>query len=100
MENLSRSISRSLSRSVSSSLNVNKFWRRRSYDGRFDGRRSVRTAQLGESRSMFWKIKNLFTLARSQQHGFGSKTTSKPRPVSDSKDDFQNRMLFEIYKNM
>ncbi|GKA61699.1 hypothetical protein Tco_0761218 [Tanacetum coccineum] len=100
MEKLTRSISRSLSRSVSSSLDVNRLWKRRAYD-RFDGQRSLRTAQFGEKQGMLLRFKNMFNFSRSKQ--IGAKKTSKAARrasiASQFDNEFQNRILSVIYQN-
>ncbi|KAK1423464.1 hypothetical protein QVD17_18767 [Tagetes erecta] len=100
MENFTRSLSRSLSRSVSSSVDRNKVWRRTTYGG-FDGGRSVKTVRLGEDKhGVFWKVKNMFNFNNNKKH---DKDTSKARrssKIAASSDEFQNRLLVEIYKNM
>ncbi|KAI3665563.1 hypothetical protein L6452_44190 [Arctium lappa] len=97
MENLSRSFSRNLSRSVSSFADANRVWRRTG-NGGFDGGRSMKTVQLGEdNHGRFWKIKKMFNFTNSKKHTSKSTRSSK---IASSEDEFQNRLLFEIYKNM
>ncbi|KAJ9564386.1 hypothetical protein OSB04_000352 [Centaurea solstitialis] len=96
MENFSRSVSKNLSRSVSSFSDANKVWRRTADEG-FDGRRSIRTVHLGEdNRGRFWKIKKMFNFTNSKKD---TKSTRSSK-IAGSEDEFQNRLLFEIYKNM
>ncbi|KAL8248850.1 hypothetical protein R6Q59_005718 [Mikania micrantha] len=100
MENFTRSLSRSLSRSVSRSADRNKVWKRTT-NGGFDGRRSIKSVHLGEdNHGGFWKIKKMFSFNNSKKH---NKNTSKARQSSkmaSSNDEFQSRLLNEIYKNM
>ncbi|KAL8248849.1 hypothetical protein R6Q59_005717 [Mikania micrantha] len=88
------------SRSVSSSVDRNKVWMRTTNE-RFDGRRSIRTIHLGEdNHGAFWKIKKMFNFNNSKKYG---KDTSKARQsskIASSSDEFQSRLLNEIYKNM
>ncbi|CAH1413484.1 unnamed protein product [Lactuca virosa] len=96
MENFTRSLSRSLS----SSVDANRVWRRTTHGG-FDGGRSMRTIYLGEdNHGRFSKIKKMFNFIGSKKNG---KDASKARPsskISSSNDEFQSRLLVEIYKNM
>ncbi|KAI3502937.1 hypothetical protein L2E82_43804 [Cichorium intybus] len=100
MENFTRSLSRSLSRSVSSSVDANRVWRRTANQG-YDGGRSMRTVRLGEeNHGRFSKIKKIFSFIGSKKH---QKDASKPRrssKIASSNDEFQSRLLVEIYKNM
>ncbi|KAJ0843688.1 hypothetical protein HanRHA438_Chr15g0694041 [Helianthus annuus] len=101
MENFTRSLSISFSRSVSSSVDRNKVWRRTAYSG-FDGRRSVKTVRLGDdNHDKFWKIKNMFNFNKSRKHGKDTSTSHQSlKNIAGSSDEFQNRLLYEIYKNM
>ncbi|MFS8016817.1 hypothetical protein Hanom_Chr15g01373001 [Helianthus anomalus] len=100
MENFSRNLSRNLSRSVSTAVDRSKVWRRAAYGG-FDGGRSVKTIRLGEdNHTWFGKIKNAFNFTKSRKH---DKDTSKARrssKIASSNDEFQSRLLSEIYKSM
>ncbi|MFS8016812.1 hypothetical protein Hanom_Chr15g01372951 [Helianthus anomalus] len=98
MENFTRSLSKSLSRSVSTSVDRNKVWRTRA-NADFDDGRSINTVHLGEdSHGGFWKIKNIFNFNNSRKH---KKDTSKAhQKIASSSDEFQSRLLSEIYKNM
>ncbi|KAL8229257.1 hypothetical protein R6Q57_014157 [Mikania cordata] len=100
MENFTRSLSRSLSRSISTSVDRNKVWRRTTY-GAFDGGRSVKTIRLGEDNNGgFWKIKKLFNFNNSKKHGKYVTKTQRSSNIASSGDEFQKRLLYEIYKNM
>ncbi|KAI3699464.1 hypothetical protein L2E82_43801 [Cichorium intybus] len=100
MEKLTRNFSRSLSRSVSSSVDANRVWRRSTHGG-FEGAKSMRTVRLGEdNQSRFSKIKKFFNFTSSRKH---EKDTSKARrssKIASSSEEFQSRLLTEIYKNM
>ncbi|PWA63178.1 hypothetical protein CTI12_AA356590 [Artemisia annua] len=104
MENFTRSFSRSLSRgfsrSVSTSVDANRMWRRTTY-GAFDGGRSIKTVRLGEdNHGKFWRIKNMFNFTSSKKQGKDTSKTRRSSKIASSEDEFQNRLLFEIYKNM
>lgn len=100
MEYFSRSLSRSLSRSVSSSVDANKVWRRTTYGG-FDGGRSMKTVCLGEeNKSRFSKIKKMFSFTNSKKHGKDTLKARRSSKIASSNDEFQSRLLVEIYKNM
>ncbi|KAL8248846.1 hypothetical protein R6Q59_005714 [Mikania micrantha] len=99
MENFTRSISRNLSRSVSSSVDRNKVWRR-TYGG-FDGGRSIKTIRLGDdNHGAFWKIKKMFDFNISKRHEKDASNVRRSSKIANSNDEFQSRLIFEIYKNM
>ncbi|KAL8200496.1 hypothetical protein R6Q57_011835 [Mikania cordata] len=95
MENFSRS----LSKSVSSSVDANKVWRRTTHDG-FDGGKSMKSIRLGEHNDgRFGRVKKMFNFSKSKNQ---EKDLSKPRgssKIASSNEEFQNRLLIEIYKN-
>ncbi|KAK1423465.1 hypothetical protein QVD17_18768 [Tagetes erecta] len=100
MEKFTRSLSRSFSRSVSTSVDRNKVWRRTTYGG-FDGGRSVKTVRLGnENRSGFWKIKNVFNFNKSKKCEKDASKAHRSSKIANSNDEFESRLLSEIYKNM
>ncbi|KAI3699465.1 hypothetical protein L2E82_43802 [Cichorium intybus] len=100
MENFARSLSRSLSRSVSSSVDANRVWRRTTHGG-YDGGRSMRTVRLGEdNHGRFSKIKKIFSFIGSKKHGKEASNARRSSKIASSNDEFQNRLLVEIYKNM
>lgn len=101
MEKITRSLSRSLSRSVSSSVDTNRVWRRTTHR-EFDGGRSIRTVRLGEdSHGRFSKIKKMFNFINgSKKSGIEASKSRRSSKIASSNDEFQNRLLVEIYKNM
>ncbi|KAL7608988.1 hypothetical protein Lser_V15G12539 [Lactuca serriola] len=102
MEKFTRSLSRSLSRSVSSSVDTNRVWRRTTHR-EFDGGRSIRTVRLGEGNhgSRFSKIKKMFNFINgSKKNGKDASKARRSSKIASSNDEFQNRLLVEIYKNM
>ncbi|KAL4568873.1 hypothetical protein LXL04_024490 [Taraxacum kok-saghyz] len=100
MENFTRSLSRSFSRSVSSSVDANRVWRRTTHGG-FDGGRSMRIVRLGEDNNdMFSKIKKMFNFRSSKKHEKDASKARRSSKIASSNDEFQSRLLVEIYKNM
>nr|KAJ0217014.1 hypothetical protein LSAT_V11C300132630 [Lactuca sativa] len=96
MENFTRS----LSGSVWSSVDANRVWRRTTHGG-FDGGRSMRTVRLGEdNHGRFSKIKKMFNFISSKKNGKDASKAYRSSKISSSNDEFQNRLLVEIYKNM
>ncbi|MFS8033642.1 hypothetical protein Hanom_Chr17g01571951 [Helianthus anomalus] len=102
MERLTRSFS-------TTSVDINKAWRSKVYDGKVDGspdlRKDMKTARFGDQshHGRFSKIKKLFNLDRAseQQDASSSKKKTKLKSKgSGSKDEFESRLIFEIYKNM
>ncbi|MFS8033631.1 hypothetical protein Hanom_Chr17g01571831 [Helianthus anomalus] len=99
MEKFSRSLSRSLSRSVSSSVDTNKAWRRTPHGG-FDGGKSMKTIRLGEHNDAgFSKIKKMFNFTKSKNRENDTSKVRRSSKIASSSDAFQNRLLYEIYKN-
>ncbi|GJX82558.1 hypothetical protein Tco_0871864 [Tanacetum coccineum] len=91
---------RSLSRSVSTSVDANRVWRRTTYK-EFDGGRSIKTVRLGDdNHGKLWKIKRMFNFTQSKTHGKDASKARRSSKIASSEDEFQNRLLFEIYKNM
>ncbi|KAL4556049.1 hypothetical protein LXL04_038687 [Taraxacum kok-saghyz] len=100
MESFTRSLSRSLSRSVSSSTDANRIWRRSTH-GDFDGGRSMRTVRLGEDNNGgFSKFKKMFNFMSSKKHKKDTSNARRSAKIASSNDEFQSRLLVEIYKNM
>ncbi|KAJ9564385.1 hypothetical protein OSB04_000351 [Centaurea solstitialis] len=103
MENVSRSFSRSYSSSVSSSTDTNGL-RRRTKNGGYDGSKSTKTVRLGEeNHGRFGKIKKLFNFNSSKKlfnFNISKKHEKDTSNIVCPEDDFQSRILFEIYKNM
>ncbi|PWA71906.1 hypothetical protein CTI12_AA272960 [Artemisia annua] len=104
MERLTRSFS-------TTSVDINKAWRRKVYDGRVDGspdgRKDMKTATLGESHhSRFWKIKKFFKpdgSSKEEDSESAKKTKQKSHrssKIAGSREEFESRLMSEIYKNM
>ncbi|KAF5778731.1 hypothetical protein HanRHA438_Chr12g0562201 [Helianthus annuus] len=100
MERLTRSFS-------TTSVDINKAWRSKVYDdGSPDLRKDMKTARFGDQshHGRFSKIKKLFNLDRAleqQQEASSSKKKTKLKSKgSGSRDEFESRLIFEIYKNM
>lgn len=99
MESLTRSFS-------TTTVDINKAWRRKVYDGKFEGspdhRKDIKTARFGDGghRGRFWKIKKLFNFDRAapEKQDQSKKSKSKSK-TSGSGDDFEIRLMSEIYKN-
>ncbi|KAK1423466.1 hypothetical protein QVD17_18769 [Tagetes erecta] len=97
MENFTRSLSRRISRSVSTSVDRNRLWRSTTYGGG----RSIKTVRLGDdNHGWFWNIKNMFSFSNSKKHGKDTSKTQRSSKIASSNDEFQSRLLSEIYKNM
>ncbi|KAD3640812.1 hypothetical protein R6Q59_003498 [Mikania micrantha] len=104
MERLTRSFS-------TTSVDINKGWRRKVYDGKTDGcitpdlrKDHMKTARFGETHhGRFWKIKKLlFNLdpPSEQQQSNKIKHKSKISRSNYNNDEFENRLMYEIYKNL
>ncbi|KAI3665562.1 hypothetical protein L6452_44189 [Arctium lappa] len=104
MEALTRSFS-------TTSVDINKAWRRKIYDGGVDSspdHRNIKTTRFGETHhGRFWKIKKLFNRHRGSEEqevaAVGKKSKSKSHRSSNiagSRDEFESRLMLEIYKNM
>ncbi|KAK1422113.1 hypothetical protein QVD17_25002 [Tagetes erecta] len=80
---------------LTNSVDVNKVWRRRSYEvstveGSSDKRKNMKTARFGGGSSRLSKIKKLFNMG-SDEH--------RSSKIAASSSDFQSRLLVEIHKN-
>lgn len=100
MENFTRNFSRNLSRSVSSSVDANRVWRTSTYGG-FEGGRSMRTVRLGEeNNAKFSIIKKMFNFRSSKKDEKKVPKAGRSSKIASSDEEFQSRLLAEIYKNM
>jgi hypothetical protein len=63
--------------------------------------RCKKTVRLGEdNHGKFWRIKKMFNFTNSKTQGKDTSKARRSSKIASSEDEFQNRLLFEIYKNM
>lgn len=88
---------------LTTSVDVNKVWRRRSYDVNVedspDRRKNMKTVRFGESHGPFSKIKKLFKGSNNEQGSSRDKKAHQSAKVAASTNAFQSRLLLEIHKN-
>ncbi|KAI3500160.1 hypothetical protein L1887_35977 [Cichorium endivia] len=88
---------------LTTSVDVNKVWRRRSYDVSVedcpDRRKNMKTVQFGESHGPFSKIKKMFKKGSHEQASSHDKKGRQSSKIAASTNAFQSRLLLEIHKN-
>ncbi|KAI3500159.1 hypothetical protein L2E82_18577 [Cichorium intybus] len=91
-----------MERFLTSSVDVNKVWRRRSYDVSIDDspdrRKNMKTVQFGESHGPLSKIKKMFNKGSNEKASPRDKKAHQSGKVATSAE-FQSRLLLEIHKN-
>ena len=56
---------------------------------------------LGEdNHGKFWRIKKMFNFTNFKKQGKDTSKARRSSKIASSENEFQNRLLFEIYKNM
>ncbi|KAL4582493.1 hypothetical protein LXL04_007043 [Taraxacum kok-saghyz] len=88
---------------LTNSVDVNKVWRRRSYDVSVedspDRRKNMKTVRFGESHGPFSKIKRMFGKGSHEQSSSRDKKAHQSAKIAASTTEFQSRLLLEIHKN-
>lgn len=88
---------------LTNSVDVNKVWRRKSYDISVDvspdRRKNMKTIRIGENHSTFSKFKKLFNMGSDERASSRAKKDKRSKKIADSSQEFQNRLLIEIHKN-